>query len=57
MLRGDVKDMLRVAKAVAAGRKMRALDITSLMDTQARDEIPLQVYCWLDPGSVFRGCK
>ncbi len=57
MFRGDARDMDRVAKAITDGRKARALDITAGMDTEARDRIPLQVYCYLDPRSVIRGCR
>jgi hypothetical protein len=53
----DAGDMLAVASAVARGDKTEAARIAFKMDTAARDEIPLSVFCWFAPESVIRGCR
>ena len=47
MLRKDARDMMTVAAHVARGDKAGASRKARSMDTAARDEIPLPVYCWL----------
>lgn len=53
----DAKDMRVVAARVARGDKAGAADKAWSMDTAARDEIPLEVYCWFAPESVRGGCR
>lgn len=57
MLHGDVRDMREVARRLGRGDRSGALDKTHEMDTDAREKIPLAVYCFLDPKSIIRGCR
>lgn len=56
MLRRDARDMLTVAARVARGDKRGAETKMGSMDTAAREEIPMPVFCWLG-WHVRGGCS
>lgn len=53
----DARDLETVARRVARGDKRGAVRKANSMDTAAREEIPLEVFCWFAPESVRGGCR
>jgi hypothetical protein len=53
----DARDLETVARRVARGDKRGAERKANSMDTAAREEIPLEVFCWFAPESVRGGCQ